>query len=119
MPNGKELCPRLVLCEQRGLICPALKTTVCTGLEVSVEIETPVLESMTQLFYRSRQLTLRHRQLFCWMDKATELQCEERKEEGEQQARSASTSGYHSLFLPDSVTESRAHGQLQGHLSEL
>ena len=41
LPNGKELCPRLVLCEQRGLIRPALKTTVHTGIEISVETETP------------------------------------------------------------------------------
>ena len=89
MPNGKELHPRLVLCEQRGLIRPALKTTVHTGIEISVETETPVSESMTQPFYRSRQLTLRQRQLFCWMDKAAELQCEQRKKEGEQQGQPA------------------------------
>ena len=119
LPNGKELLIRLILCKQRGLICRPLKTTVCTGIEIFIETETPVLECMTQVFYRSCQLTLRHRQLFCWMDKTIELQYEERKEEGEQQARSASTSGYHSLFLPHTATESRAQGQLQGHLSEL
>lgn len=118
LPSGKELCLMLILCKQRGSICPALRTTICIGIESSTEIETPVLECMSQLFYGSHKLTLRHKQLFCWMDKAIELQCEERKE-WEQQTRSGSTSGYHSLFLPHSATESRAQGQLQGHLSEL
>lgn len=50
LPSGKELCLMLILCKQRGSICPALKTTICIGIESSTEIGTPVVECMTQLF---------------------------------------------------------------------
>lgn len=39
MPDGEELGLRLILCEQRDLICPSLKTTVCTWTEIYEDLD--------------------------------------------------------------------------------
>lgn len=49
LPDGEELGLRLVLCEQRGLLCFSLKTTVCTRTEICGDLDCSS-EYMSQLF---------------------------------------------------------------------